>query len=186
MKLEEKESKLLIAFAKYKKLFEKLCSLYFQYKNCFNTMGQQIIRESILNEKISDEEKKEIENKIADLEIKIKSVKSEIENQIQIINSILEKEEPVIERACEKINRNHIDVMMQYNMCIVILKGLEKEYTDWDFSKVDFSKIDKAKMKLNIGIKKYNETKLKKVEYKLLDTFEAQKIAREEYLETTK
>lgn len=186
MKLEEKENKLLIAFAKYKKLFEKLGSLYFQYRDYLNTLGQQIIRESILNEKVSDDEKEEIKNKIADLEIKIKSVKNEIENQIQIINSILEKEEPVIERACEKINRNHIDVMMQYNMCIAILKGLEKEYKDLDFSKVDFSQIDKAKMKLNIGIKKYNEIKLKKVEYKLLDTFEAQKIAREEYLDAVK
>lgn len=73
-----------------------------------------------------------------------------------------------------------------FPICIQRLKSLEREYKEWDFSKVNFSQTDTEKMKLNIAIKKYNDNSLKLMDYKLYDVFEAQRIAKEEADEAIK
>lgn len=90
------------------------------------------------------------------------------------------------EAETNQVNRMHISTMGDYNTCIQRLKSLEKEYKEWDFSKVNFSQTDTEKMKLNIAIKKYNDNNLKLMDYKLYDVFEAQRIAKEEADEAIK
>ena len=183
----EKENKILESFKIYHSLMYKLSNLYFDYYRAFNQLEQQIFEESVLNEKISDEEKEEVENKISDLEDNISKVLVSISSHLKIMEALLKKENNALqEKEAKKINRMHISTMGDYNSCIQRLKSLEKEYEKWDFSKVDFSQTDAEKMKLNIAIKKYNDNNLKMMDYKLYDVFEAQKIAKEEADEATK
>lgn len=183
----EKKSKVLESFKTYHDLMYKLSNLYFDYCGTFNQLEQQIFKESVLNEKVSDEEKGEIENKISDLENNISKVQSSISSHLKIMETLLKKENCALrETEAKKVNRMHISTMGDYNTCIQRLKSLEKEYEEWDFSKVSFSQIDAGKMKLNIAIKKYNDNNLKLMDYKLYDILEAQKIAKEEANEATK
>lgn len=80
----------------------------------------------------------------------------------------------------------HACTFGSFPICIQRLKSLEKEYKEWDFSKVNFSQTDTEKMNLNIAIKKYNDNSLKLMDYKLYDVFEAQRIAKEEADEAIK
>lgn len=183
----KEENKVYKSFKTYHDLMYKLSNLYFDYSVTFNQLEQQAFKESVLNEKVSDEEKEEIENKISYLENNISKVQSLISSHLKIMETLLKKENNALqETEAEKINRMHISIMEDYNICIQLLKSLEKEYKEWDFSKVSFSQIDAEKMKLNIAIKKYNVNNLKLMDYKLYDIFEAQKIAKEEANEITK
>lgn len=183
----KEENKVLESFKIYHDLMYKLSNLYFDYSVTFNQLEQQVFKESVLNEKVSDEEKEEIENKISYLENNISKVQSLISSHLKIMETLLKKENSALqETEAEKINRMHISIMEDYNICIQLLKSLERNYKEWDFSKVNFSQIDAEKMKLNIAIKRYNDSNLKSVDYKLYDIFEAQKIAKEEANEITK
>lgn len=183
----KEENKVLKSFKIYHDLMYKLSNLYFDYSVTFNQLEQQIFKESVLNEKVSDEEKEEIENKISYLESNISKVQSLISSHLKIMETLLKKENGALqETEAEKINRMHISIMEDYNICIQLLKSLERKYKEWYFSKVNFSQIDTEKMKLNIAIKRYNDNNLKLMNYKLYDIFEAQKIAKEEANEITK
>lgn len=183
----KEENKVLESFKIYHDLMYKLSNLYFDYSVTFNQLEQQIFKESVLNEKVSGEEKEEIENKISYLENNISKVQSLISSHLKIMETLLKKENSALqETEAEKINRMHISIMEDYNICIQLLKSLERKYKEWDFSKVNFSQIDTEKMKLNIAIKRYNDNNLKLMNYKLYDIFEAQKIAKEEANEITK
>lgn len=183
----KEENKVLESFKIYQDLMYKLSNLYFDYSVTFNQLEQQVFKESVLNEKVSDEEKEEIENKISYLENNISKVQSLISSHLKIMETLLKKENSALqEMEAEKINRMHISIMEDYNICIQLLKSLERKYKEWDFSKVNFSQIDTEKMKLNIAIKRYNDNNLKLMNYKLYDIFEAQKIAKEEANEIIK
>lgn len=183
----KEKNKVLESFKIYHDLMYELSNLYFDYSVTFNQLEQQVFKESVLNEKVSDEEKEEIENKISYLENNISKVQSLISSHLKIMETLLKKENSALqETEAEKINRMHISIMEDYNICIQLLKSLERKYREWDFSKVSFSQIDVEKMKLNIAIKKYNDNNLKLMDYKLYDIFEAQKIAKEEANEITK
>lgn len=183
----KEKNKVLKSFKIYHDLMYKLSNLYFDYHIAFNQLEQQIFKESVLNEKVSDEEKREIENEISDLENNISKVQSSISSHLKIMETLLKKENVALqETEANRINRMHISTIEDYNVCIQQLKSLEKEYKDWDFSKVSFSQIDAEKMKLNIAIKKYNDNNLKLMDYKLYDVFEAQRIAKEEAVKVLK
>ena len=182
-----KENKVLKSFKTYHDLMYKLSNLYFDYYRAFNQLEQQVFKESVLNEKVSAEEKEEIENKISDLENNISKILSSISSHLKIMEILLKKENVALqETEANQVNRMHISTMGDYNICIQRLKSLEKEYKEWDFSKVNFSQTDTEKMKLNIAIKKYNDNNLKLMNYKLYDVFEAQRIAKEEADEAIK
>lgn len=182
-----KENKVLKSFKTYHDLMYKLSNLYFDYYRAFNQLEQQVFKESVLNEKVSDEEKEDIENKISDLENNISKILSSISSHLKIMEILLKKENVALqETEANQVNRMHISTMRDYNICIQRLKSLEKEYKEWDFSKVNFSQTDTEKMKLNIAIKKYNDNNLKLMDYKLYDVFEAQRIAKEEADEAIK
>ena len=182
-----KENKVLKSFKTYHDLMYKLSNLYFDYYRSFNQLEQQIFKESVLNEKVSDREKEEIENKISDLENNISKILSSISSHLKIMEILLKKENVALqETEVNQVNRMHISTMGDYNTCIQRLKSLEREYKEWDFSKVNFSQTDTEKMKLNIAIKKYNDNNLKLMDYKLYGVFEAQRIAKEEADEAIK
>lgn len=183
----KEENKVLESFKTYHDLMYKLSNLYFDYSVTFNQLEQQVFKESVLNEKVSDEEKEEIENRISYLENNISKVQSLVSSHLKIMETLLKKENSALqETEAEKINRMHVSIMEDYNICIQLLKSLERKYKEWDFSKVNFSQIDTEKMKLNIAIKRYNDNNLKLMNYKLYDIFEAQKIAKEEANEIIK
>ena len=110
-----------------------------------------------------------------------------LQGQINICQRQLPNTLNAIENAeANQVNRMHISTIGDYSTCIQRLKSLEREYKEWDFSKVNFSQTDTEKMRLNIAIKKYNESNLKLMDYKLYDVFEAQRIAKEEADEAIK
>lgn len=59
-----KENKVLKSFKTYHDLMYKLSNFYFDYYRAFNQLEQQVFKESVLNEKVSAEEKEEIESEL--------------------------------------------------------------------------------------------------------------------------
>lgn len=173
---------ILDAFKKYEELMDKLYDLTFKYHNAFGKLEQQIVKESILEEKVSDEEKEEIETKITELETKISEVQKDLINHVKMMETLLKRDDNALqEKAVDRINRIHISTMVEYNGCITFLKDLKNNYGDWNFSKVEIGNtIGKECRKLNEVIGLYNEKNLNDVDYKVLNVIEAKKIAEEE------
>ena len=77
----------------------KLSNLYFDYYRAFNQLEQQVFKESVLNEKVSDEEKEDIENKISDLENNISKILSSISSHLKIMEILLKKENVALQET---------------------------------------------------------------------------------------
>lgn len=175
------ESIILEDFKVYQALMAELRSLVSQYRRAFKQLENQVYRESILNEEISDTDKKIVERRIFLLQERIDGLLPEIEDHIQKMKNHLKNEYVALtETEVEEVNRKHISTMTLYVSCVVELEDLEKDYKDWDFSCVSFYRVDAEKAKLNSAIQQYNNTNLRLMDYKIYEVPEALKAARDE------
>lgn len=175
------ESIILEDFKVYQALMAELRSLVSQYRRAFKQLENQVYRESILNEEISDTDKKIVERRIFLLQERIDGLLPEIEDHIQKMKNHLKNEYVALtETEVEEVNKKHISTMTLYVSCVVELEDLEKDYKDWDFSCVSFYRVDAEKAKLNSAIQQYNNTNLRLMDYKIYEVPEALKAARDE------
>lgn len=174
------------AFKEYSKLLEKLSNLLFEYDKCFRVMDNQALRENVLHEKVSDEEKEEIENKIVKLETEIQELVEKLISLENIMATLLEQDQALDEKVVNIINRDHVSAMSEYNHVMARYNRICKDYKDYDFSCIDFFKLENGRKKLNVAIKKYNQKFLSKEDYSLLSVYEATKVAKEEDYENEK
>lgn len=163
------------AFEKYNRLTSKLYDLALNYSLCFRHLDQQTLKEIVLSEKISEEEKVEIEDKIAKLEIDIENVFIELLNCTNLILTLLERGGIFNFNMINKINREHIEAMHHYENIISEFRLLEKHYTDYNFTNViDFSKMEKQKVLLNNSIGKFNSKFLSASNIKLFSVYDCE------------
>ena len=175
------KSTILEDFKIYQSLIAELRALVFQYRQAFKQLENQVYKESILNERISNQDKKRVERRIFLLQERINGMLPEIEDHIQKMKNHLENEYIALtESEVEEINRKHISTMTLYINCVIELEDLKKNYKDWDFSCVSFYKVDAEKAKLNSAIQQYNNTNLRLMDYKVYEVSEALKAARDE------
>lgn len=164
------------AFEKYNKLTSKLYNLTLEYSLCFKYLDQQTLKEVLLSEKVSEEEKAEIESKIAKLEISIENVFIELLNCTNLILTLLERGGIFTFNMINKINREHVEAIHHYENVISEFKLLEKHYTDYNFANVvDFSKMEKQKVLLNNSISKFNLKFLSASDIKLFSVYDCEK-----------
>lgn len=171
------------SFKTYRSLMWHLHSLCTQLRSLLRRASVQSFRETVLNEKISDEEKNSIKKDIDDLNHSIQCLIPEISAHIQRMNGLLKKEnEALTESQVYVINRDHVTAMEDYQLCVSKFEDLKKDYKDYDFSEVKFFEVERQKTQLNIMIKKYNNNNLRLMNYKLYDIQEAYALARQEVL----
>lgn len=172
------------SFKTYRSLMRHLHSLCTQLRSLLRRASVQSFRETVLNEKISDEEKNIIKKDIEDLNYSIQCLIPEITDHLQRMNDLLEKEnEALTESQVYRINRDHVTAMEDYHLCVSKFEDLKKDYKDYDFSEVKFFELERQKIQLNIQIKKYNNNNLRLMNYKLYDMQEAYEHARQAALQ---
>lgn len=170
-------------FKKYRSLMQHLHSLCTQLRSFLRRANIQSFRETVLNEKISDEEKNYIKSEIEDLNNSIRLLIAEISEHIQRMKDNLKKEnEALTETQVYNINKDHVAAIEEYQNCVLKFEDLKNDYKEYDFSEIKFFELERQKTQLNIQIKKYNNNNLRLMNYKLYDMQEAYALARQSVL----
>ena len=170
-------------FKYYQKLMFDLDILCFQYKQLLSQKNVMLHNERALNEAMSDKEKAKMDYEIGKIKAAIDSLIITITKHLARMNGHLENESVALQKSeVDEINSDHVDAMESYEYCTSRIATLKKRHENWTFSEISFVELDKKKMLLNIAIKNYNDKNLRLMNYKLLDIFEALKVAKEQLL----
>lgn len=176
---------LLEAFEKYEGLFSRLNTLINSWAINWRILDSQILVESYLKENIPENDKKELETKIANLEIDIENCEKDIVNLINIIQRLLQQSFVYDFNIINSINRYHINAMQQYANIINVFKKTKDEYIGRDIN-IDFTKLENSKLQLNQKIKEFNYNFIRGNKVRLLTVNEAQTLADKETLDFLK
>lgn len=164
------------AFKDYEKISQNLYRKVQEYAKCFKTLEQQSIKENYLKDKVTEEEKREIEEKIANLEIDIQNTFVALLNQTNVLIRLLQVGSVFDFNIINKLNKEHIEAIFYYDNTIKQFELLKNHYSDYDFDKViDFSKMENQKIKLNIEIRKFNQKFLAGLDFQLLSIYDCEK-----------
>lgn len=145
------------AFKEYRAIAEELHNKVREYCHYFSLLRNQELKENILQEDVSEEEKEEIDKKIEELETTIHNLFIRFLNHANTVERAIQREKIVDFNLINMLNEEHIDVMEEYISVIKRFKSLKKKHPKYDFdSVIDFSEMERQKMKLNDAILDFN------------------------------
>lgn len=170
------------AFQKYDALFLHLSTLVASWASLWRELDIQAFKENYLKEKVSDNEKEDLEERILEIEGKIEGCKKEIINLINIIKTVLQKEFVYDLKIINFVNRKHVDAMQQYNYVIDLYNRTRDEYIGNNIN-IDFVDLEKSKRELNKQILEFNIQFVGENNIGLLTSNEAATIADKEVVE---
>lgn len=150
---------LLEAFKQWQNSADDLADAVMEYTFCLQKIARQELKEQVLNEQLSEEEKKALFEEAKKLEKKIHSLYNNFLNHARIVTRILEREMIVDFNIINKLNDIHVDIMQSYRYVEVQLESLAKNYPDYDgdfYVLVDFPKMEAQRKSLDVAIAKFN------------------------------
>lgn len=150
---------LLEAFKQWQNSADDLADAVMEYTFCLQKIARQELKEQVLNEQLSEEERKALFEEAKKLEKKIHSLSNNFLNHARIVTHILERELIVDFNIINKLNDIHVDTMQSYRYVEAQLESLVKNYPDYDgdfYVLVDFPKMESQRKSLDVAIAKFN------------------------------
>lgn len=135
-------------FEEYANIAIEFKKAIFAYVDCFTKIEECELKEQILNEKFSLEEREILENEIKELANEVSDTFTRLLNHTNVVKAALEKELYANTNVVRKLNYMHVKTLKRYAVAISDFIDLEKEYPNHNFKDV----IDIVNMTRQFGL----------------------------------